>query len=960
VTEPARRRRAEEVCDAALDRDAGERAAFVATACGHDQALRQEVEALLAHAQTAEGFLAAPIGAVAAQVLGEAAGASMVGRQIGAYTILSHLGAGGMGEVYKATDTRLNRAVAIKVLPHHGAADPELRQRFEREAKTLAALSHAHICPIHDVGSQDGIDFLVMEYLDGETLEQRLKRGALPLAQALQIGIQIADALTAAHRAGIIHRDLKPGNIMLTTSGAKLLDFGLAKLRPTEVATGMSRADTVSRPLTGQGTLLGTLHYMAPEQVEGKEADNRSDLFSFGAVVYEMVTGKRAFEGKSQASLIAAILERQPVPMSSLQPMSPPALDRVVTKCLSKNPDRRWQTARDLHDELQWVADAGAHVGVATSTRVTRSGGRAWLVGSFLLAFFTAFAAWYLKPAPPASQSVTRFAITLQPGDRLPALIDGPQASPVVGVSPDGRYFAYIAVRNNTQQIFVRAVDGTEARPVAGSEGASGNLVFSSDGEWISYTVAGDLRKIPRGGGKALSLGSGFGSGIAAWGETGTLIFGGSGGGPNGLQMAAAGGPRHALTRPEKDELHRLPDVLPGQRGVLFTSGARDTPRVSLYSTATRESRDLIDGGTFPRYAASGHLLYAQNGALFAVPFDAERLEVRGSAVPILESVVQAQSGAAQYGISTTGTLIYLSDAGTTPRRQLVWVARDGTEQPLPAPIRGYDWPRLSPDGRRIAVEVGAQTWMYDIERDTFTRFAFEGTQNDSPVWTPDSRRIAFRSNRDGPLNIYWQWADGSGGTERLTMSQQNQIPGTWSTDGQLLAFHANAPTTLRDIWVLPLDDRKPRLFLQTPANEGAPRFSPDGKWVAYASNESGRPEVYVQPYPGPGGKWQISADGGTEPVWNRNGHELFYRSGSRMMSVPVVTDTSFAVGKPALLFDGAYVAVEFPLVAVNYDVSADGERFLLLKEEPTDAATPQINVVLNWFEELKGLVPAN
>jgi serine/threonine-protein kinase len=415
------------------------------------------------------------------------------------------------------------------------------------------------------------------------------------------------------------------------------------------------------------------------------------------------------------------------------------------------------------------------------------------------------------------------------------------------------------------------------------------------------------------------------------------------------------------LTRLEAGEqAHNWPGVLPGGRAVLFTGGTRDNPRISVYSIATGERRDLIDGGTFARYAPSGHLVYAQNGALFAVPFDAERLELTGSALPVIDSVVQSQSGVAQYGISMTGSLIYLSEVGTTSQRRLVWVARDGTEHPLPTPARNYDWPRLSPDGRRIAVEVGAQTWIYDIERDSLTRFAFEGTQNDSPVWSPDGRRIAFRSNRDGPLNIYWQMADGSGGTERLTMSQQVQIPDSWSDDGQFLAFHANAPMTIRDILVLRLGDRREDVFLQTPANEGAPRFSPDGRWLAYASNESGRPEVYVQPYPGPGGKWLISTDGGTEPVWNPNGRELFYRNGTGMMAVPVATETGFAVGRPTLLFEGAYVSVQFPLIAVAYDVSADGQRFLMVKEDSTAAGPTQINVVLNWFEELKRLVPVN
>jgi len=893
------------------------------------------------------------------------------GATVSHYRILAQIGGGGMGVVYKAEDTRLGRFVALKFLPETLAQDRQALERFKREARAASALNHPNICTIYEVEEVDGPPFLAMEFLVGSTLKDRIGGKPFPVNALLEIGIQIADALDAAHAKGIVHRDIKPANIFVTTRDhAKILDFGLAKLeRRPEAAGALAASELVTQGLTEEnvtspGTALGTVAYMSPEQALGQdEVDARTDLFSLGVTLYEMATGRLPFSGNTSAAIFNAIINKAPVAPGRVNPDLPLDLERVIVKALEKDRKLRYQSAAEMRADLGRLK-RDMESGRAATAEVPAAGMRAhgsrrsgsmWVTASFLLAAIAAAVTWYVKPAPsPPPQPVTRFAITLPPGDRLPALIDidGPQAGQVVAVSPDGRYFAYIAVRGGNQQIFVRAVDGTEARPVAGSEGASG-LFFSPDGQWLGFAVAGDLRRLPVGGGTALSLGQGAG---ATWGEPGTIINGGV----SGLQqIAVSGGTPRPLTRVEEGEQsHRFPDVLPGGRAVLFTGGTPANPRISVYSIATGERRDLIDMGTFPRYAASGHLLYAQNGALFAVPFDSARLEVTGSAVPVIESVVQSQSGAAQYGISTTGSLIYLSDVGTTAQQRLVWVARNGTEQPLPAPTRRYDWPRLSPDGRRVAVEVGAQTWIYDIERDTLTRFTFEGTQNDSPAWTPDGRRIAFRSNRDGIQNIYWQMADGSGGTERLTTSQQNQIPGVWSSDGQLLAFHAAAPMTLRDIWVLRLSDRKAEPFLQTPANEGAPRFSPNGRWLSYASNESGQPEVYVQPYPGPGGKWQISTDGGTEPVWNRNGRELFYRSGNRMMAVSVTTETGFAVGKPTMLFEGAYVTVPFPLIAAAYDVSPDGQRFLVIKEEPTGAAPAQINVVLNWHEELKRLVP--
>jgi eukaryotic-like serine/threonine-protein kinase len=887
------------------------------------------------------------------------------GRRLGPYEILSAIGAGGMGEVYRARDTRLDRIVAIKVLPTHLADRSELRDRLEREAKTIASLNHPHICTLYDTGHQDGIDFLVMEYLEGETLAQRLLKGSLPIEQVLQYAIEISDALDKAHRKGITHRDLKPGNIMLTKSGTKLLDFGLAKLKQ-EVAPAnvpLSELPTAIDPLTAQGTIVGTLQYMAPEQLEGKEADARTDIFAFGAVVYEMATGKKAFEGKSQASLIAKILDTDPPSMSSLQPMTPPALDRVVKKCLAKEPDKRWQASSDVCDELKWIAEGGSQIAsmpVAAVKGVRALGRRGLIlsVGALLLAVVvTGLAVWILKLSPtPPPKPVLRFTITLPPGQQLAGLEFGLP----VALSPDGTHLAYAASQGGARQLYLRAMDSQEARPISGTEDGY-DPFFSPDGQWLGFFAGGKLKKASVSGGAAIALGDAGNPVGGSWGSQGTIVFAPSGNAPL-LQVSDSGGTPQPLTRLEKGETGQFwPDFLPSGKAVLFADarGPGDV-QILVQSAATGERRNLV-GGTQPRYATSGHLIYAQGGTLMAVPFDAQRLEIKGTPVPVVEGVAQSSTYiSSQYSISDTGSLAYVSGGSQSNQRRMVWVSRNGTEQPLPAPPQAYQYVRLSPDGRHVAVELDNQIWLYDLARDTLTRFTFEGSRNQSPVWTPDGKRIAVYSNKGGgATNLYWQLADGSGGLERLTTNDNLQIPKSFSPDGQLLAFHENNPKTQKDIWVLRMSDRKAQPFLVTPFNEGAPTFSPDGHWLAYVSNESGRPEIYVQPYPGPGGKWQISTEGGTEPAWNRNGKELFYRSGDKMMALDVATQPSFSAGKPRLLFERQYYKSDWPLISTAYDVSADGQRFLMVKGTEQAASVTQINVVLNWFEELKQKVPA-
>jgi Tol biopolymer transport system component len=897
------------------------------------------------------------------------------GRRLGPYEIVSSIGAGGMGEVYRARDTRLDRIVAIKVLPTHLADRSELRERFEREARTIASLNHPHICVLHDIGQQDGIDYLVMEYLEGETLAQRLLKGSLPLEQALQYAIEISDALDKAHRKGVTHRDLKPGNIMLTKTGTKLLDFGLAKLKQEAAPANLQLSDlpTANDLLTAKGTIVGTLQYMAPEQLEGKEVDARTDIFAFGAMVYEMATGQRAFEGKSQASLIAAILQIDPPPMSSLQPMTPPVLDRVVNKCLAKEAERRWQAASDVCDELKWIAEGGSQITLTSgaAAKGIRSLGRRGLilgVGALLFgATIASLAVWNLRPTAP--QPVTRTVINLPPGQQLAGLDSGP----AVSLSPDGTHLAYVARQGGTQQIYLRAMDSLEAKPIPGTEGAV-NPFFSPDGQWLGFFAGGKLKKVSVNGGAALTLGDAVNPRGANWGSHGMIAFA-----PTNVlgvlqQVSDAGGSPQPLTRFEKGDVsHRWPEFLADGKVVLFAAGTTGlnftNALVAVQSVETGQRRNLFHAGMYPRYAPSGHLVYGQGGSLMAVPFDPQRMEMTGTAIPVVEGVLQSPiTGAAQYSLSSTGSLVYVPGGVQATQLGLVWVNRNGAQQSLAAPARTYMFPRLSPDGRRVAmgiVEQESQVWLYDLSRDTLTRFTFEGNYNPVPVWTPDGKRITIESNKAGVPNLFWQLADGSGSPERLTSSEYIQVPMSWSADGKLLAFMEVNPTTGYDIWVLRMDDlsvgsgqvRKAQPFLQTKFYESAARFSPDGRLLAYVSDESGRYEIYVQPYPGPGGKWQISTEGGTEPAWNPNGQELFYRSSDKMMAVDIANQHGFVAGKPRMLFEGRYE--QAPVPVTNYDVSPDGQRFLMLKPaEQAQAAPTQINVVLNWFEELKQKVP--
>ena len=882
------------------------------------------------------------------------------GTRLGPYEILSAIGAGGMGEVYKARDTRLDRTVAIKVLPTHLAGRAELRERFEREAKTIASLNHPHICTLFDTGHQDDVDFLVMEYIEGETLAQRLQKGALPIQQVMQYAIEIADALDKAHRKGITHRDLKPGNIMLTKSGTKLLDFGLAKLKQeVSPATPESQLATMKSAITGEGTILGTLQYMSPEQVEAKEVDARTDIFAFGVVVYEMATGKKAFEGKSQASLMAKILETDPPSMSSLTPMTPPALDHVVKRCMEKDPDERWQSAKDICEQLRWISDSGSQAGMTAAAAPEQKSNKhlVWACAAVAIALAVIAAAVFYLRRTPTSADKQSVRFTVGPpakGSFFTGLFD----ESVFSVSPDGTKVAFVAAgASGVRQIWIRALNSAEAQAVPGTE--NGALPFwSPDSQFMGFSADGKLKKVSLFAGGTPETIAETPPEDGSWSRQGVILFPST----NGLvRVAESGGavtPVTTLDASRAEVFHDYPQFLPdGKHFLYFVSCTKpENNGIFVASLDSKERKLVVTVNSNPAYVPPGYLLFSRQGTLMTQPFDADRLQLSGEAVPVADDVMYNPFGsAAIFAASDNGVLAYRGGTGTLPK-SLAWVNRDGKEQPIPAPPYNYAFPRISPDGQRIAAgieERDSQVWIYDISRDALARLTFEISPNVDPVWTPDGKRIVFKGKGN---RLYAQPADGSGTVEELATGDisRNAVPLSVSPNGQELAFSEDRQT--RSIYILSFKDRTSRLFDQSPSYESSPQFSPDGHWIAYNSPESGRNEVYVRPYPGPGGKYQISTEGGAEPMWNPKGRELFYRDRQRMMAVEyTATQAAFTASKPKVLFEGPYTPS--PRSSPDYDVSPDGQRFLMVKA--AEQSPGQINVVLNWTADLKQKAPA-
>jgi eukaryotic-like serine/threonine-protein kinase len=886
----------------------------------------------------------------------------MIGSQLGPYVILEKLGEGGMGEVYRARDTRLDRMVAIKILPPQLASDPQFRERFDREARVISQLTHPHICTLHDVGEHDHLAFLVMEHLEGETLAARLARGRLPVSEAVRIAAELASALDQAHRRGLIHRDLKPGNVMLTRSGAKLLDFGLAKGQAGgAVDLPATAGPTVAAPLTAQGTILGTVQYMAPEQIEGREANPRTDIFALGIVLYEMLTGRPPFEGSSPASLLGAILKDDAPALSDALPVASPVLDHLVRTCLAKNPDDRWQSAADLHRQLKWVAESLTSAslrGEVTPRRVAvwrrpvplgACIAAAVLVGLLGVAVASA---WKRGGAPVVSSRVSRLNIVLPPDQQLDR--DFPLA-----MSPAGAHVAYVGVGGGRRQLYLRAINERENRPLAGTDWAT-TPFFSPDGQWVGFFAQGKLKKVSISAGIIQTLCDGGGWG-GAWAPDGFIYF--APGASSGLvKVSASGGTPVEVTQLDRargEISHRWPQVLPGNKAVMFTmwtGPGQDERYVVAQRLDTGQRVTIVQGGGTGRYLASGHLVYARPDELFAIRFNLDSLQTTGQAVRLVDSVLIGNQGA-HFDASNTGDLVVVPGDPRRLERRLVWVTRDGRVAPLPAPVRPYAGTvAISPDGRFAAVDVLEESiniWIYDFLRATLTPLIKGNGSSQVPRWTPDGTRLVYRGTRMGFRHLWWAPVSQPTAEERLTDGERVGTPSSWSNDGKLLFYGTDG-----DIWMLPVDgDRKPRPVLQSPVDESHPRLSRDGRWLAYASNVSGRTEVFVQPFPGPGPRVQISTDFGTEPIWSPDGRELFYLAGdTRLMAVDITTSPTFKVGLPRVLSEGRYMYNSNH--AAGYDVSPDGRRFLRVQPLHPDPPTNQINVVLNWFEELRRVLP--
>ncbi len=938
----------------ALARDAGERASFVREACRDDEALRQEVESLLAQPALTEDFLSEPALAMAPGLVDDPAERTLTGHRLGVYHILDLLGVGGMGEVYRARDTKLGRDVALKVLPRLFSADPERLARFEREARLLASLNHPHIAAIYGFEQTAGVHALVLELVEGPTLAERLQRGPLPIAEAVRIARQIADALEAAHERGIVHRDLKPQNIKVKPdSTVKVLDFGLAKgAMAAANDAGVSPTATASIDRTREGTILGTTRYMSPEQSRGHAVDKRTDIWAFGCVLYEMLTGRPLFAGETTSDTLAAVLKQEP-DWQALPADTPPGIRSLLRRCLKKALVDRLHDIADARIEIQeTIAEPAAMTPtspVLHAARWTRIVPWAVATGSVAMALLLVQQGSRRTGSPAGP--VTRLDLDLPAGVELVTVYP-----PAMVLSPDGTRIAFVGVFRGLRQLYTRRLDQFETVPIRGTENA--NTVFMSpDGRALGIITADlALKRVSLADGLVTTIehGAEFSAG-AAWGTDDRITFVRAG---TLWQVPASGGPAKQLTTLDsgkRELLHAWPNVIAQGRILLFvsiTGTSRGASHIEALSLPTGQRRIIVESGTFPLYAPSGHLVFFRDGALLGAPFDVDRLEVTGPVVRVLENLaVGTTMDAPLAALSNAGSLTYApSDAGTT---RLVWVSRQGVEQPITETPRRYQYPRLATDGRRAVVAAAGDLWIQDIARATFSRLTSEQTVGNAfPVWTPDGTRVLFRTST-GMSSIA---GDGSGHPQVIADGISGDIPCSVAPDGDTLAFMRQTAQTSRDVYVLSLRGQsRPRPVVNTPAFEGGAQFSPNGHWMAYASDESGQMQVYVRPFPGPDRRWQVSTQGGTQPLWSRNGKEIFYRVGNKMMVVDVSAGMDLTLSQPRQLFEQRYVFQNVSLA--NYDVSPDGQRFLMIKDE---AGSGRLNVVLNWAEELKRLVPTH
>ena len=891
------------------------------------------------------------------------------GTTLGPYSVTAQIGAGGMGEVYRARDTKLDRDVALKILPEDFASDPERLARFQREAKVLAALNHPNIAQIHGLEESGDTPALVLEYVDGPTLQDRIGQGAIPLDEALPIAKQIAEALEAAHEQGIIHRDLKPANIKVTPDGVvKALDFGLAKaLEPEQSHEDVANSPTMSMTAaaTRAGFILGTAAYMSPEQAKGKPVDKRTDIWAYGVVLFEMLTGRQAFGGTDISETLASVLKTD-VTLDELPAEVPHGLRRVLSRCLQKD---RSQRSRDIGDVRLGIDDALVAPGESPVNTGAQSSAGVWqrpvpiLVPVLLAGAVAVVAAWGITRAPePASHPVRRLAITPPPSAGLSL-----SAGNVLAISPDARTLVFRATGAGASQLYRRRLDQFGVTPIRDTEGGA-NPFFSPDGEWLGFFANEVIRKISLAGGDALTVSEYSSQRRATWGPGDTIVFGTNDGGL--MRVSAGGGVPELLTTPEADnESHQHPSFLPGGGAVLFTawSGAADTARIAVYSFDSGEQRVLF-AGTVPKFT-QGHIVFGRRDTLWAAPFDVDELAVTGEPFLVLEGAAGTPGiGHPYFQTARDGTLAYVPGGGVTGSRPLVWVDRDGQEEPVDTSPLRYAGARISPDGTRIALDARDDEddiWIWNIERRTLTRLTTSPEPDRTPTWTPDSMTVAFGSRRDGLGDIYWMAADGTGGVERLTDAPSVQVPLGFTADGSRLVFTESLGSQ-SDIGVLGLDnERQSETLLSTEFDEGNADVSPDGRWVAYQSDASGLEAIYVRPFPNvDDGRVQVSTAGARHPMWGPDGRELFFMAPGRqggefdLIAIPVEAAPSFNVGTPEVVLSGPYLA---NVGWRPFDISPDGQRFLMIRERAVGDTVPtQINVVEHWFEELKARVPTS
>ncbi|HYC92443.1 MAG TPA: protein kinase [Thermoanaerobaculia bacterium] len=872
------------------------------------------------------------------------------GKRLGPYEIVSRIGAGGMGEVFKARDTRLDRSVAVKILPSEFARNAQVKLRFEREARTISQLAHPHICTLYDVGSEDGVDYLVMEYLEGETLAQRLEKGPLPIDQVLRYGIEMADALDRAHKGGIVHRDLKPGNIMLTRGGAKLLDFGLAK----EADLGGPISPSVStekKTLTEEGTIVGTFQYMAPEQLEGGDVDARTDIFALGAVLYEMATAHRAFPGRSKASVIASILKTHPPSILESQPALPPALDRIIRTCLQKEPDERFQSAHDVRLAMQWIGEAAP----VASTRSARRAAP-MTVAALLLALVSVVAAllFIQERLGRPERRIVRTSIV------------PPNASAVANsappeFSPDGTRIVFGTSSGTGQaaeQLWIRSLDSTTARPLAGAE--NGTYPFwSPDGRQIAFFAEGKLKKIDVAGGPPTVICDAPSGRGGSWSGN-TILFAGRY--TPIMRVAASGGTPVAVTRLVKgaDVTHRWPRFLPDGQHFLFVAsptGAENArTRIVAGNLSGTVHRPIASGTSQPLYY-DGFLLTVRQGALIAQRFDADALQVRGDPVVLTERRISMSAllMRSHFTVSPSGTLLYQTGE-LESETQMMWYDRSGKELGVVGPLQPYSSLSLSPDGNRIAASTGmasSSVWIYDSTRDVKTRLT-AGDNDLGPVWSRDGRSIAFSSRRRDYPDIYIR--DVAAGTERpAVISAMDKIATSWSPDGTMIFYQATGLPSETDIRYVTVADGKSHSYAATQFVESSATMSPDGRWIAFQSNESGQTEIYVAPFPPTGAKWTVSQNGGISPRWRGDGRELFFLhpSDQTVMAVPVTLGVTPEIGKPLPLF-----RVRVSLGVAPWDVRADGQRIIAAVRRGPEPVREPMTLVQNFDVALREAAP--